>query len=200
MNRISLIPVETSRARTREGIRVVGMDILDELSAALAGIFHVSCRVESEPLEASFSYDVMRGQYHSTALLQRLASRRVDQGRHLLGISGADLYVPILTFVFGEAQLAGNCAVVSLHRLREEFYGLPANREVEGERLLKVAVHELGHTLGLKHCPDWQCVMASAHSVERVDQKKAYFCWHFRTAVARTERLSGAETTRLKSS
>jgi archaemetzincin len=152
------------------------VELLDELAAGLARIFHVSCRVESEPLEAEFAYDVAREQYLSTALLQRLASRNVDRGRHLIGIACVDLFVPVLTFVFGEAQLAGQSAVVSLHRLREEFYGLPSNPDLQSERLLKVAAHELGHTLGLRHCFDWRCVMASAHSVERVDLKTAEFC------------------------
>ncbi|MBI4462937.1 MAG: archemetzincin, partial [Acidobacteria bacterium] len=64
----------------------------------------------------------------------------------LLGITALDLYVPVLTFVFGEAQLSGRCALVSAHRLREEFYGLPPSNDLFHERLVKEAVHELGHT------------------------------------------------------
>jgi len=86
------------------------------------------------------------------------------------------LFVPVLTFVFGEAQLAGNCAVVSLHRLREEVYGMPPNPALLAERLFKEAVHELGHTYGLRHCDDWRCVMTSSHSVEWLDVKTAELC------------------------
>jgi archaemetzincin len=82
----------------------------------------------------------------------------------------------VLTFVFGEAQLDGNCAVVSTARLKEEFYGLPGRQELLRERLLKEAVHELGHTFGLRHCADWRCVMTSSHAVERLDVKGAEFC------------------------
>jgi archaemetzincin len=78
--------------------------------------------------------------------------------------------------VFGEAQLDGNCAAVSLARLREEAYGMPPREDLLRERLLKQAVHELGHTFGLRHCADWQCVMTSSHAVERVDVKSAEFC------------------------
>jgi archaemetzincin len=84
--------------------------------------------------------------------------------------------VPILTFVFGEAQLQGGCALVSTHRLHEEFYGLETREELTRERLLKEAVHELGHTFGLRHCRDWRCAMASTHAVERLDLKEAAFC------------------------
>lgn len=175
MKCLSLIRVETSRV-LRQGSGRIAPEMLDEVSAGLAGIFHVSCRVEPEALEADSAYDAARGQYYSTVLLQKMAGRNHDEERHLIGVCAADLFVPVLTFVFGEAQLAGHCAVVSVHRLREEFYGLPARPELEKERLLKVATHELGHTLGLRHCTDWRCVMASAHSVERVDLKTAEFC------------------------
>jgi archaemetzincin len=176
MKSISVIRLEASRAASHQGNGTVRREDLEDLAAELGRIFGVECHAEQQPMEMGFAYDVARGQYHSTGLLQRLAAGNTDTERHLLAVSGADLYVPILTFVFGEAQLAGHCAVVSLHRLREEFYGLPAQPELQKERLLKVAVHELGHTLGLRHCPDWRCVMASAHSVERVDLKSAEFC------------------------
>ena len=65
----------------------------------------------------------------------------------LLGITQLDLYIPILTFVFGEAQLGGASAVVSYHRLQQEFYGLPQDRDLLANRLLIESVHELGHTL-----------------------------------------------------
>lgn len=100
----------------------------------------------------------------------------VLSNERILGVTAVDLYIPILTFVFGEAQLRGSCAVVSFHRLRQEFYGLPANSTVLGERLLKEAVHELGHTLPLAHCEDYQCVMSPSHGVERTDLKTSQFC------------------------
>jgi archaemetzincin len=100
-----------------------------------------------------------------------------EPGARLLAVTSVDLYVPVLTFVFGEAQLTGSCAVVSLHRLREEFYGLPPREDLMRERLVKEAVHELGHTFGLRHCDDWRCVMTSSHAVERLDVKSAEFCF-----------------------
>ena len=160
----------------------VTLGLLDELAAALARQFRVSCRVCPERLEAAFAFDPARGQYHSTAILQRMAEL-AEPDLRLLGVTALDLYVPVLTFVFGEAQLEGGCALVSLHRLREEFYGLPASNDLLHERLTKEAVHELGHTFGLRHCHDWRCVMASAHGVERLDVKTADFCSACRAAV-----------------
>lgn len=153
----------------------VSLALLDELAAALARIFRVSCHVREEALAADFAFDPVRNQYHSTAILQRLAALAEEDTR-LLGVTPLDLYVPVLTFVFGEAQLEGRCALVSLHRLRQQFYGLPPENDLLHQRLTKEAVHELGHTFGLRHCDDWRCVMASAHAVERLDVKTGEFC------------------------
>jgi archaemetzincin len=150
--------------------------LLDELTPVLARTFGVECRVGLETMDAVFAFDPGRNQYHSTAILQRLDRLARETDAHLLGVTPLDLYVPVLTFVFGEAQLGGRCALVSLHRLREEFYGLPANNDLLRERLAKEAVHELGHTFGLRHCGDWRCVMASTHAVERLDTKGTDFC------------------------
>jgi archaemetzincin len=149
-------------------------DRLDALAAELARTFHVSCHVREGSLDAGFARDPVRGQYHSTAILERM--QPLAGGARLLGVSAYDLYVPIFTFVFGEAQLEGACAVVSWHRLAEERYGLPPDEAKLRERLTKEAVHELGHTFGLRHCDDWRCVMARNHSVERLDVKSASFC------------------------
>jgi archaemetzincin len=161
-----------------------GLAILEHLAAGLARTFRTSCRVRAELLNAGFAHDPGRNQYHSTAILQRL-ERLSDPDTRLLGVTRLDLFVPVLTFVFGEAQLEGNCGIVSLARLQEEFYGLPGRDGLLQERLLKEAVHELGHTFGLRHCPDWQCVMTSSHAVERLDVKGADFCAACRREVFR---------------
>ena len=105
-----------------------------------------------------------------------MAARPLPLATGLLGVLSCDLYIPILTFVFGEAQLKGPCAVVSLFRLRQKFYGLQEDEELLMNRLLKESVHELGHTLGISHCGDYGCVMAPSHAVEWIDLKSARLC------------------------
>ncbi|MEN6606281.1 MAG: archaemetzincin family Zn-dependent metalloprotease [Bryobacteraceae bacterium] len=155
----------------------ISLGFLDDLAASLARVFTVSCHVRDVRLDAESARDPLRNQYHSTAILRDLVPLVAEKdGLRLVGVTEYDLFVPVLTFVFGEAQLDGACALVSLHRLREEFYGLDPNPDLLLDRALKEAVHELGHTFGLRHCPDWRCVMASTHSVERLDLKQAQFC------------------------
>jgi archaemetzincin len=172
---IHLIPLTLGDPAGRGFTLDPGLEELERLAGSLARTFRTPCRIRPEPLDIAFSLDERRGQYHSTAIIQRL-ERIADPEARVLGVTASDLYVPVLTFVFGEAQLEGNCAVVSTARLKEERYGLPARADLLRERLFKEAVHELGHTFGLRHCLDWRCVMAPSHTVERLDVKGAQFC------------------------
>lgn len=160
----------------------VALEALDELAAAIARELGESCHVRPQIIDPAFAFDPVRNQYHATALLRSLTS--IHEGSRLLAVAGVDLYVPIFTFVFGEAQLAGHCAVVSLCRLHQEFYGLPPDGKLTAERLLKEALHELGHTYGLRHCHDWSCPMASSTAIDRMDLKNRSYCQHCRRQIA----------------
>ncbi len=152
------------------------LSVLDRLAAATARAMSVSCRVETEPISIDYAFDAYRMQAWSTPVLARLQERRPPPGTVVLGVTALDLYVPVLTFVFGEAQLGGPAAIISTHRLRDEYYGLPPREEAVSQRLFKELLHEVGHTQGLRHCTDWRCVMSSAHTVERIDVRQAAYC------------------------
>jgi archaemetzincin len=92
----------------------------------------------------------------------------------VLGIVDHDLYVPELNFVFGEAS--PSAAVISLTRLRQEFYNLPQDQSLFHKRTLTEAVHELGHTYGLGHCGNPKCVMFFSNSLIDTDRKGSKFC------------------------
>jgi archaemetzincin len=123
-----------------------------------------------------FAYDAGRGQYGSIAVLEALERSAPPDALKLLAVTERDLFIPVLTFVFGQAQLGGRSGVVSLARLRQEFYGLPPNREVLLERAVKEALHEAGHLFGLVHCAQPGCAMSLATNVRQIDGKQAAFC------------------------
>lgn len=116
----------------------------------------------------SEAYDPDRRQYRAEALLQRV---KEQPERHLLGVTDRDLYAGDLNFVFGLAQLPGKAALISLHRLRHG-----ADEAGFRGRALKEAMHEIGHTLGLAHCPDPNCVMHFSNSLADTDRKGAIYC------------------------
>ena len=132
-----------------------------------------------KPLElpsVEFAYDAARGQYASIAVMEMLTRACPADALKLLAVTARDLFIPVLTFVYGHAQLGGNVAVVSLARLRQEFYGLAPNGEVFRERARKEALHETGHTFGLIHCADRDCAMALSTNIRQIDRKQAAFC------------------------
>jgi archaemetzincin len=122
------------------------------------------------------AFDTSRQQYNSTALLAQLLERYLTPNDKGIAIVDVDLYIPILTFVFGEAQLTGYAAVVSTHRLSNQFYGLQRDDALMMHRLEKEIVHEICHTFGLYHCREFECVMRSSTYVEEIDWKQAYPC------------------------
>ena len=94
----------------------------------------------------------------------------------MLGVTEVDLFIPMLSYIFGQAQLGGRAAIISTARLRQEFYDLPADGAILVERARKEALHELGHTFGLVHCEDRGCAMSLSTNIRQVDLKNPSYC------------------------
>jgi archaemetzincin len=115
-----------------------------------------------------------RDQLDGAAVLQSLPAPDLGAGDVVLGVIDEDLFVADLNFIFGLAY--GNRAIISLARLRQEFYGLSSDSDLFRERVLKEAVHELGHVFGLPHCTDRSCVMCFSNSITDTDFKRWRYC------------------------
>ncbi len=148
------------------------------LQPHLSQTFKMKTRIRHRDFDLSSVYDSIRNQYNSRGLLIQLINDVPPETSKVLGITEFDLFIPIFTFLFGEAQLNGVGALVSIHRLQNEFYGIPGDIELLKNRLLKESIHELGHTFGLIHCFTLRCVMNTSTYVEEIDQKSARFCSH----------------------
>lgn len=148
--------------------------LLEVLSVKLARMFDVRVRIARPAFDPAVAFQATRGQYDTRVLLRRLLEDRNPDER-VLGVAGVDLFIPVLTYVFGEAQLDGWGAVVSLFRLDPIRYGLPADPDRLEMRLHQESIHELGHTYGLVHCRG-RCVMAASTYAEEIDLKGEEFC------------------------
>jgi archaemetzincin len=150
--------------------------LVEELVGHLHRAFRSPVRIRTPWFDPEHCFDSSRSQYNSTLFLRELLNDENAGAHRVLGVTSVDLFIPVLTYVFGEAQVEGRAAVVSIHRLRNEVYGLSRDDVLLADRLKKESTHELGHTFGLIHCPDSACVMRASTYVEEIDLKPAAFC------------------------
>ncbi len=125
--------------------------------------------------QPDYAYEPQRNQYEAEPILQRLA-RSNPRAERILGVADLDLYAPGLNFIFGQAQIGGPAGIIGLARLHPEFWGQPTNPALLAQRTIKEAVHELGHTYGLQHCPNPACVMHFSNTLAETDLKSSQFC------------------------
>ena len=155
---------------------------------ALAHILQLPTRRCGEFAAAATAYDPRRQQYDSSALLILLAAQAPPDCGWLLAITDRDLFVPMLSFVFGQAQLGGRVAIISLARLRQDFYGLPPDPELLRQRTVKEVLHEMGHVLGLVHCLEPLCAMSLSTDLVQVDSKRPELCASCQALLRETRR------------
>ena len=166
---------------TRHDVKLVGVgevhsEVFDYLTIVLSSCFGVKCEVLNCKIDPRNAFSSKRRQYDSNEILSQLLNLKLDGESKSLGVTEFDLCVPIFTFVFGSAQVGGRAALVSLCRLRQQFYGLPEDKKLFLMRCEKEAFHELGHAYGLIHCQSYDCVMHFSNSIEQVDLKHSQFC------------------------
>lgn len=158
-------------------IRIGRVDawIVKEIALAIEETFPFKAEIGEPVILPANALNPKRRQYYSTIILEEL-SKTERKSDLILGITDEDLYVPQLNFVFGEAHILKGIAVISLTRLRQEFYRLRPNEKLFRERAIKEAIHEIGHLCGLEHCHDKRCIMFFSNSIRDTDIKGPGFC------------------------
>jgi archaemetzincin len=165
MGRIVLVPIGPLPA-----------NVLADLRRDLAPILKREVTIGNDiPLPAA-GFDKSRNQYLGDALLEQLERNDLPDAARVVGIIDRDAYAPGLNYVFGQARLPGRFAVVALPRLRQSLHARPADDERFRQRVLKITIHELGHTFGFVHCPDRKCVMHFSNAIGETDYSGVQYC------------------------
>lgn len=162
MSKIILVPLQFDR-----------LALLKSIQSEITKITQLPSSIENHDLNIDMFFDSQRGQYDALKMIQALEGEKTFLS---ILLTNVDLFIPIFTFVFGLAKLNGNVGIVSTYRLENKFYGLPDNNSLLKERVLKEIIHEYGHLAGLRHCSQFNCVMASSTSADEIDIKLQYFC------------------------
>ncbi|WP_423129259.1 archaemetzincin family Zn-dependent metalloprotease [Gaoshiqia sp. Z1-71] len=165
----------------QENIRLISFGyfekrFLEEIVHDVEHEFLIPVKIKEGYLDLSEFYDPARKQYDANRLLKEIELNFASDRAKTIGIFNVDLYIPILTYIFGQAFLNGRCGIVSVYRLRNERYGMKPDEQAFTDRIRKEVIHELGHAFGLIHCIHSTCVMRSGTYVEDIDQKSWSFC------------------------
>ncbi|MGQ9721952.1 MAG: archaemetzincin family Zn-dependent metalloprotease [Candidatus Jordarchaeum sp.] len=166
----------------------IEQNLLEKLKNELSIIFHPLHVTISDAISIpKGAFNPKRRQYYSSPFLKALIKCVNSKTSKFLGITSLDLYTNGLNFIFGQAVIDGGVCVISTHRLRPEFYGQPYNEKIFLERSTKEAVHELGHSFALKHCPNPRCVMFFSNQVLDTDLKSKNFCEKCQSQIMRKQ-------------
>ena len=149
-------------------------DLIQRVGREIHRIYGFKTRIAPLIQDVVFAFDSSRNQHCSTPIIEKLAHLAPPKAIKILGITRVDLFIPILTHVYGEAQLGGKACIISTHRLNE---GLAMGVwEPFDRRVIKEAIHELGHTFNLRHCQNSACCMHYCRSIKDVDRKSGVLC------------------------
>lgn len=156
-------------------------DFLEKIANSVTREFMIPVQIREGHFDLSEFYDPARGQYNGNLLLKEVDNQYASESIKAFGLFYVDLFIPILTYIFGQAFLGGRTAIASIYRLSNERYGLKELNDYLLNRFTKEVIHELGHTFGLIHCHVPACVMGSSTYVEDIDQKSSNLCIKCRT-------------------
>lgn len=156
---------------------------IETIAEDVAREFIAEVKTEEYHADLNAFYAPTRRQYDANKLIRFLEEQSQTKALKTICLCKVDLFIPILTFIFGQAVYNGKTGIASVYRLKNEPYGMKSDEDLVLDRFRKVVIHELGHTFGLIHCQVPSCVMRSSTYVEDLDQKKVHLCNHCRNAI-----------------
>ena len=158
----------------------IDRNVMEDIKNRILDYMPMSIKVEIDQQKESpqVAYDPSRRQYNAEAILDEIAQHSTidTTTERALIITDADLYTPYSDFVLGVADSKKGICIISLARLKNEFYGLKQDNKLFIERSLKEAIYEFGISRGLSNCPDTRCVMHFSNNLTDIDKKKNTFC------------------------
>ncbi len=157
-------------------INTIEPAFLSRLALCLEERFLYRIFVERHVAVPQNAVNSSRRQMFLSTLTNKVFRQYPDGDGFLLAVTDFDLYKTSQRYIFGDADEQRRIAVVSVHRLRSEFYGEDPDENVLFQRTLKECVHELGHASGLKHCFNARCAMYYSNSIFETDNKMSHFC------------------------
>jgi archaemetzincin len=170
----------------------VGEAVSNIVAANLQEVLHLPVDILPARQTPEFAYSEGRKQYHAALILKKLAASRRPHPR-ILALVSVDLFIPVLTHVFGEAQLGGRAAVISLHRFRQNEEGSRATLDTFYQRAVKVALHEVAHTFDLVHCSQPECIMRFSSGLVELDELPVMFCHYCEAFLTEAYRRYGIQ-------
>ncbi|MBI9072258.1 MAG: archaemetzincin family Zn-dependent metalloprotease [Melioribacteraceae bacterium] len=147
--------------------------LLDEINNEISELTRSVLKIEQIDKNFDEFFNSERGQYDASKIIKSLQKK--DDSKTII-FTSVDIYIPIFTYVFGLAKLNGCTGVISSQRLSNNYYGIPENPDILKRRLVVETVHEFGHLMGLRHCENVSCVMASSTAVDELDVKNTDYC------------------------
>jgi len=151
-------------------------EFLEKIANAIQQEYLHSVSIIQGRIDISEFYEPGRRQYDGTKLLRAVDLLSPPDSVKTLGLFNVDLFIPILTYIFGQSYLKGRSGIASTYRLKNELYGMKQSEDILRDRIRKVCIHELGHSFGLIHCHSPNCVMKSSTYVEDIDLKRHNLC------------------------
>ena len=149
---------------------------LKVIAAHISGYYKLSVQILPPLGHPDYAFHERRFQYDAGIILKAFESIQFEDYEKVIGVLNLDLFVPIFTYVFGEAKQGGKFALVSLFRLDKNPDGHPSPSSLIFERAAKVALHELGHLFNLFHCREKKCLMHFSGGIQDLDETPMYLC------------------------